>query len=144
MNCYKHFGEPAVATCSQCGRGLCDECSNKIKPPLCENCAREYASSIKSEMIKNIAISVILMIVGIVFIKSPAGALLAGIPYGWSILNRITPSMFLWLTWVGWLIYFFIKLLLAYTIGIPALIIKLIKWTSELRNVNEILKSIED
>ncbi len=94
-------------------------------------------------MIKNIAISVILMIVGIVVIKNPAGILLAGIPYGWAILNRITPSMFLWLSWVGWLIYFGLKLLLAYTIGIVALPFKLFRWISELVNVNKILQSID-
>lgn len=142
MDCYKHHGIGANATCSECGRGLCEFCSSKIVPPLCEDCARNYAQGIKIEMIKNIAISVVLMIIGIVFIKSPAGILLAGIPYGWSLLNKITPSMFLWLTWVGWIVYFIIKLVLAYIVGIPALVFKLIKWIWELVRVNKMLKNI--
>lgn len=36
-------------------------------PPTCVNCARELVSIIKTEMIKNILIGVVLMIVGIVF-----------------------------------------------------------------------------
>ncbi|MBE6768835.1 MAG: hypothetical protein E7549_08010 [Ruminococcaceae bacterium] len=86
--------------------------------------------------------SVLLMLVGIFVIKSPAGILLAGIPYGWAILNAITPSMFLWLSWVGWIIYFLIKLLLAYFIGLIALPIKLIKWIIELSSINHTLKNI--
>ena len=143
MDCYKHYNRVAVATCTECGRGMCEECSRKIIPPLCEDCARSYANSIKGEMVKNILISVVLMIVGIAVIQSPLGVLLAGIPYGWSILNRMTPSMFLWLTWVGWIIYFLIKLVLSYIIGVPALIFKLIKWFSELSRINKLLKCVD-
>lgn len=64
-------------------------------PPTCVNCARELVSIIKTEMIKNILIGVVLMIVGIVLIRNPMGLLLAGIPYGLSILNKITPAMFM-------------------------------------------------
>ena len=144
MICCKHFNREATAVCSMCGRYLCSECANKISPPLCQDCAKEHANSIKGEMIKNIAISVILMIVGIAIIQSPGGVLLAGIPYGWTILNRITPSMFLWLTFIGWIVYFLIKLVLAYIIGIPALIFKLIKWVSELNRVNALLKCTDE
>ena len=144
MSCYKHYDREGVAQCADCGRELCGQCADNFNPPLCDNCAKERAGAIRSEMIKNILISVVLMIVGIVVIKSPAGILLAGIPYGWAILNRITPSMFLWMSWVGWLIYFFIKFLLAYFIGIIALPIKLFLWISELVRINKTLNGIED
>ena len=111
-------------------------------PPTCMNCAREHVATVKSEMIKNIAISVVLMIVGIVLIKNPMGILLAGIPYGWSALNKITPAFFLWMSWIGWLIYFAIKLIISYFIGLIALPIKLFQWISEIVKVKNLEKNI--
>lgn len=144
MNCSMHTDRTAVARCTECGAGLCEVCRDKLDPPLCINCAKKYAQSIKFEMIKNISISIVLMILGAVFIESPLGVLLAGIPYGWSLLNKITPSMFLWLSWVGWLIYILIKLILSYVVGIPALIIKLVIWITKLTQVNNIMKSVSE
>lgn len=39
---------------------------------------------------------------------------------GWRILDRIQPEMFLWMSWVGWLIYFLVKLMIAVVIGVFA------------------------
>lgn len=36
---------------------------------------------------------------------------------GWKALTRIQPSMFLWMSWAGWVVYFFIKFILAIIIG---------------------------
>lgn len=136
------MSEYSVNRCSKCGRQLTMEEDTAFHPPSCMNCAREHVSAVKTEMIKNIAISVVLMIVGIVLIKNPLGLLLAGIPYGWAILNRITPAMFLWMSWVGWLIYFLVKFLIAYFIGIIALPIKLFQWISEIIKVKNLEKNI--
>ncbi len=38
--------------------------------------------------------------------------------FGWQALNKIQPSMFLWMSWVGWLIYFFIKFMISAVIGV--------------------------
>ena len=132
----------SVNRCTRCGRQLTVEEDQAFNPPTCMNCAREHVSTVKSEMIKNIVISVVLMIVGIVVIRNPLGILLAGIPYGWSALNRITPAMFLWMSWVGWLIYFAIKLVVSYFIGLVALPIKLFQWISEIVKVKKLEKSI--
>ena len=128
----------SVNRCTRCGRQLTVEEDQAFNPPTCMNCAREHVSTVKSEMIK----SVVLMIVGIVVIRNPLGILLAGIPYGWSALNKITPAMFLWMSWVGWLIYFSIKLVVSYFIGLVALPIKLFQWISEIVKVKKLEKSI--
>lgn len=132
----------SVNRCTRCGRLLTMEEDSAFNPPTCMNCAREHVATVKSEMIKNIAISVVLMIVGIIVIRNPLGILLAGIPYGWSALNKITPAMFLWMSWVGWLIYFAIKLIVSYFIGIFALPYKLFQWISEIVKVKNLEKSI--
>lgn len=136
------MSEYSVNRCSKCGRQLTVEEDGAFHPPTCMNCAKNHVSTVKTEMIKNIAISVVLMIVGIVLIKNPIGILLAGIPYGWAILNRITPAMFLWMSWVGWLIYFLVKFLVSYIIGVVALPIKLFQWISEIVKVKNLEKSI--
>ena len=128
--------------CTRCGRQLTVEEDQAFNPPTCMNCAREHVSTVKSEMIKNIVISVVLMIVGIVVIRNPLGILLAGSPFGWLALNRITSAMFFWMSWVGWLIYFAIKLVVSYFIGLVALPIKLFQWISEIVKVKNLEKSI--
>lgn len=132
----------SVNRCYRCGRLLTAQEDVAFNPPTCMSCAREHVSTIKTEMIKNIAISVVLMIVGIVVIKNPAGVLLAGIPYGWSFLNKITPAMFVWMSWIGWAVYFLVKLIIAYFVGLIALPIKLFQWISEIVKVKQLEKNI--
>lgn len=141
MACFYHPDREAAVTCSDCGKLLCRECGSLFQPPTCRACAEAYAQGIRSEMIRSIAISVVLMLVGIFAIGNVYGIFLAGIPYGWALLNRVQPSMFLWLSWVGWLVYFFIKLLIAYLVGVVALPIKIVKWITELRRMNGLLES---
>lgn len=136
------MSEYSVNRCSKCGRQLTMEEDAAFHPPTCMSCAREHVSTIKTEMIKNIAISVVLMIVGIVVIKNPAGILLAGIPYGWSFLNKITPAMFVWMSWIGWAVYFLVKLIIAYFVGLIALPIKLFQWILEIVKVKQLEKNI--
>jgi len=38
--------------------------------------------------------------------------------FGWKALTRIQPAMFLSMSWMGWLLYFFIKTLLSAAIGL--------------------------
>ena len=38
MNCYNHSNEVAVATCIDCGKGLCDECARMYTIPICNAC----------------------------------------------------------------------------------------------------------
>ena len=144
MSCYYHPNREAVVHCNECGKPLCSECAGAFHPPACYDCVSVHISNVKGEMFKSIAVSVVLMIIGIAVIKNPAGILLAGIPYGWSILNRMTPTMFLWMSWIGWLVYFGIKLLLAYFIGIIALPIKLFGWISELVRVKKLQSTINN
>lgn len=136
------MAEYSVNSCSKCGRRLTVEENRAFQPPTCMICAQEHVLEVKKEMIKNIIISVVLMIVGIVVIQHPMGFMLAGIPYGWSALNKITPSIFLWMSWVGWIIYFLIKFMISYFIGLIALPVKLFQWISEIIRVKKLEKSI--
>ena len=142
MACFYHQNRETTAVCNTCGKALCTECGSHFQPPTCVHCATDYAENVKSEMKKSIIMSVVLMIVGVIVTSNPLGFLLAGIPYGWSALNRITPAIFLWMPIVGWVIYFVIKLVIAYVIGIVALPIKLYQWINELSKVKKLQEDI--
>ena len=38
--------------------------------------------------------------------------------FGWKALNQIQPAMFLWMSWIGWIVYFLIKFVISYIIGL--------------------------
>lgn len=38
--------------------------------------------------------------------------------FGWKALSRITANLFLWMSWVGWLVYFILKGFLSVMIGL--------------------------
>ena len=48
------------------------------------------------------------------------GAILACViaGFGWRFINFITPTMFIWLPLAGWVIYFIIKFIVSFTLGI--------------------------
>ena len=93
-------------------------------------------------MIKNIVISIVLMVVGVLITKHPSGLLLAGIPYGWSALSRLSPDIFLWMPLIGWVIYFAIKLFISYLIGLFVLPVKMYRWISEMKEVKKLQQAV--
>ncbi len=139
---YQESTQYSVNSCSSCGRRLTVEEYPLFTPPLCMHCAENYISEIKSEMIKSILLSIVFMVAGIFLIGNLYGVLLAGIPYGWALLNKLTSGCFMWLPIIGWLIYFLVKLVLSYFIGLIALPIKLIQWISKLCKMNKIKKQL--
>lgn len=127
MKCYHHPDRDAVATCTECGRGLCKECADVYSKPLCADCAVSYAKRIKENLEKAYLLSAILLLFSAILIFSPgvdphaegfiAAFFIACVPYGWYKLSAITPRMFLVLPILGWLIYFGIKFALSVCIG---------------------------
>lgn len=133
----------SVNSCSNCGRRLTVQEDKMFNPPTCITCAKEHVKKVKNEMTISILLSIVFMVVGIILIRNIGGVLLAGIPYGWLLLNKLTSKFFLWLPVIGWLIYFIVKLVLSYFIGLIALPIKLVQWISQISKVKkleEILK----
>lgn len=126
MKCLKHYERDAVSQCVDCGKALCPECTNKFHTPLCDQCSLNRISISKKLLIKNTAIMVVLFIVG--FFNAQSGEVdfssrllmgyaFAGIPWGWSILNSITPNIFLFMPIIGWIMYFAFKIMLSMLIG---------------------------
>lgn len=51
--------------------------------------------------------------------------------FGWKALNRITPNVFLWMSFAGWALYYFIKGFLSIFIGVFVAPFQLAKMISE-------------
>lgn len=124
MKCYKHYEMDAVSTCVDCSKALCPTCSEKFNFPICDNCNLARINSERSVFTKNIAIMIVMFILGFLFnIESGFftailfGYFFAGVPWGWSALNKITPNIFLFMPLIGWVIYFVIKFVLSLMIG---------------------------
>lgn len=74
------------------------------------------------ELGKQAAISIGLFVIGLMLGGDISQAfMVACVPYGWRILNMITPSFFVWMPWIGWVIYFIVKIALAAVVGVFAL-----------------------
>ncbi|QQE81610.1 DUF2180 family protein [Alicyclobacillus sp. SO9] len=122
MKCSKHNDTDAVSQCIDCGRGLCTGCTNKFSIPICDQCELSRIQADRKTFVRNIVIMIVLFVVGLLagqgfFERILEGYFFAGIPWGWNILTRITPRMFLFMSWMGWIFYFAIKLFLAMIIG---------------------------
>ncbi len=54
MKCYTHPDMDAVATCGDCSKGLCAECSRKYETPVCDACIGDYLTERKGELKKRL------------------------------------------------------------------------------------------
>lgn len=140
MKCHKHYDMDAVSNCVDCGKAMCPQCTEKFTFPICDSCNLSKITADKNKLIKNSVIMAVLFIFG--FFNSEEGFFsallfgyfLAGIPWGWSTLNKITPNIFLFMPIIGWVIYFIMKLALSATIGMFVTPYKIYQIVTGLKN----------
>lgn len=145
MKCYKHYEMDAVSSCTDCGKTMCPQCTQKYTFPICDSCNLVRIKADKNQLIKNSVIMVILFIIGFDFGSSSglflgllSGYFFAGIPWGWSVLNRITPNIFLFMPLIGWVIYFGMKLGLSLMIGMFVTPYKIYQVVNGLKRAKEL------
>lgn len=137
MNCYNHPEKVAVASCVDCGKGLCKECASLYQIPICNECNLKRVKNDKGNITKIYLPSILLFILGMLLgifgyngsytLGIFFGYLFASVPWGWKIVTFIQPRMFLFLSFFGWVMYFLIKLFISSFVGIIAFPINLIK-----------------
>jgi hypothetical protein len=135
MNCFNHPEEVAVASCVDCGKGLCKNCASLYQMPICNECNLKRVKTDKGNLVRVYVPSVVLFIPwmlwcianGSFLMGFIAGFIFAGIPWGWKVVTFIQPKMFLFLSFGGWVVYFLIKFVISCFVGIVALPIGLIK-----------------
>ena len=158
MNCYNHAETTAVASCIDCGKGLCKECASLYSSPICNECNLARVGEDRSSNIKVFIPSMLFFIIGFVLMmmsKSHEGTIIqkilsaivlgylfGGIPWGWRVITFITPQMFLFMSIFGWIIYFVLKLILSFAVGIvamPIAVIRLLVNMISARNKEELI-----
>jgi len=137
MNCFYHEDHTSVATCVDCGKGLCRECTSRYEMPICNECNEKRSRTEKQIIVRQYIPSALFFIGGIVFsiyvMESDVvfailfGYLMAGVFWGWKVISFIQPKMFLFLPIAGWFFYFIIKFILSYFVGIVAMPIGIAK-----------------
>lgn len=164
MKCSYHNTTDAVSTCADCGVGLCSPCTAEYSDPICSKCNRIRVEGEKSEVTKNIVLTLIAGSIGFLIAYSnmqssnlPASArissflfntyLFAGIPFGWAALNRITPAFFLTLPLVGWVFYFTFKFILSGMVGLVALpmaVVKIVRGKQRVAQLDTLINEVEE
>ncbi|TCK98060.1 hypothetical protein EDC19_0477 [Natranaerovirga hydrolytica] len=154
MKCYKHYDKDAVSQCVECSRALCLKCTSKHDEPLCNQCMIKLTKSNRvtliREMIRNIIIMVFIFFRVFNYInhieievgmsgKIVVSLFVSAIPWGWTVLNKITSKYFLFLPLIGWLIYFAIKLVLSVYIGIFVMPFKIFQILKGIKKSNKII-----
>lgn len=145
MNCYNHQTQPAVAQCSDCGKGLCGTCASLCQMPLCTSCNKSRIASERSGIIKEMLLTFgVGAVLAYLFFQWTNGGhsypllyniisfvipfyVFSGIIPGWKTLTRITPSVFLFLPIIGWVLYFIVKFALSVVVGLVMLPVRTVR-----------------
>ena len=62
MECARHPGRQAVATCNLCGKGLCSECAERFAPPLCEACLLSHNRNVAVRFAVELGITLLIAV----------------------------------------------------------------------------------
>lgn len=146
MNCFNHTDVVSVATCQDCQKGLCKECSSLYSIPICRECNTKRKKVEKREIYMDFLLS---LVVGFLFYSCFSDKITGGITEqimffyisltvvsGWKFLTSITPSMFLTFRWI--IIYYFMKILLSPLVGIFVFPIRFFRQIMRLFELNKV------
>lgn len=158
MNCFNHPTEPAVASCQDCHKGLCPDCTSRYTVPICESCNRKRIASDKKVILIELVITLVVGLAFMVFAgnsvhSNPSESFsgfsqlftYVGIMYmgcsivaDWKTLTAITPNIFLFLPILGWVFFFIVKLFVSMFIGPWMLPIRWFRHIMRWRELNQI------
>jgi hypothetical protein len=94
MNCFFHPEEEAVASCIDCGKGLCKTCAAKYEIAVCDDCNARRNSQDKNVIsilfLTRILPSIVLFVIVLLISKSFfIGYYAMGIPWGWPLVEKV-------------------------------------------------------
>lgn len=156
MNCYNHTVQPAVTQCPDCGKGLCRECASLYSIPICTSCNKKRFASERSRIIKEMLLTFgVGILLAVLFVRElDAGHsyplihkiisytiftyVFSAIVPGWKTLTRITPGVFLFLPIIGWVLYFIVKFVLSWAVGLVMLPIRTVRNIARLVSIRNL------
>jgi hypothetical protein len=157
MNCYEHPEITSVATCPDCGVGLCQACTGRYMRPICGRCNADRVTGDERNLNRDIRNSFIGGLIGAVvmsimtlnackgvecFSKWVPGLLVgffmfAAIPFGWRGLSNITPRVFVFVPILGLLFYYYFKFMLSIPVGMILFPRELLRWRRQANEIKE-------
>lgn len=156
MNCYYHPETGIVATCQDCNKGLCKNCSDKFSIPICATCNGNRGAAEKTKIITELGWMIGIGAVSILFLSGSGPAkhiikqqpllyvfyfyMFVAVVAGWNKLNKFTARYFLFLPLIGWVIYFIVKLYISAIVGFFIAPFRIYKNISRLTVINQIQK----
>lgn len=160
MKCYYHPQKDAISQCSDCGKGLCEECATKWKPPTCDDCMKNYVNNEMSSVNGELMIYIGLAIAGIIFgcivgsthSRNFSEVIFLSFGYafcfpvyfaGWKWLNKITDYFIFFGGIKFWVIYIFIKLLCSAFVGLVALPYRLFTIFKRKKELNSLIENLK-
>ena len=123
MNCFNHPSKTAVASCIDCGKGLCHSCASTYTQPICNNCNATRKKGEIIQYIKPLIICPILFLIGSnLEIMGPdrvlGGYMFMCIYAGWSFASQFLSNVFVWFELRAILLYYLVRIALAMFIGV--------------------------
>jgi len=152
MKFYYHEKKNSVATCQNCGKGLCKECASKTTPCMCDDCIKLYELQKQEEkkkkkeeaLIDTTSEFIVAIIKGVLFVVAmniiskgfesdiftfKETLVFFFVPFGWSMLTyleQFMPPVFL--SGLLYIIYIVFKLAAAMFLGLFCFIYQVVKF----------------
>src|SRR5438046_1217177 len=98
MKCFNHNAVDATATCQDCGKGLCVECSSRFDTILCEPCLLKHNSLVSRQMYVGLALTAVIFIAATYFFSSVAPGNAKPLAFGSATLMGLMLAFTFW----GW------------------------------------------
>ena len=128
MNCFNHIDRAAVAQCSDCGKGLCAECTEKYEPILCTPCFQKRRQGEKWRSVCSLLLLAALFAIGFKWnflatkgfedMRWMSGYTLMAIWSGYLFVEKYIPYKMVAGTNGQWIVYYIFKLFLFVVIGV--------------------------
>jgi hypothetical protein len=156
MKCFNHNEMDATATCQECSKGLCVNCSSRFNAMLCESCLLNHNKSVSTQMYTGLAITIAILLGFTYFIggmELPNGQtlgfakailpslILAFTYWGWKFMTNHFPSLSMGSGTV-WIMYFMIKFVAALHIGLIVGPYQIYKMLKEINSTNKVKSQI--
>lgn len=151
MKCFYHEKKDAVATCQNCGKGLCKTCASKQSSCLCEECIKDISKNeafekaikkqqaiidTKEEFIAAIIKGILAVLIGMLILNvlcdypfDTSEFMLFFFPFGWALityLEQYLPPMLV--SGLLYFIYLIFKITFSFIFGIFCFAYQVVKF----------------
>lgn len=158
MKCFYHPEEETVASCVECGKGLCKTCAGIWQPATCDKCAENKIAAERRELYRPLGLGLIIFLAWMVFITVFCaanqdfsgyfegilpGLIYAGIPSGWRVVNRINFPIVVG-SFIVIIALYGVKILLSMAVGLVAAPVNIVKYVLREKTLKEYERQINE